>query len=173
MSLLFLSQRDFTRSGNVLKTSIRGYSLVFFYAPSCEHSQRRIPLFRELPRRIGGCQFAMLDVTQHMNVVNMSQGTTLPIEYVPLIVLYSQGIPQMIYTGHANIDDLVAFVVDVVAVLGKDKGKSSSNSGSVNNNNVHENPSKKSKIPLYSVGIPITSERTYLEVDCTKDTFIN
>ncbi len=169
MSLLFLTSRDFKKVGNVMKTNIRGYSLVFFYAPTCTHSQRRMPIFRELTKRMGGAQFSVLDVTKNMSVVNMSQGTTMPIECVPLIALYSDGIPQMIYTGRANIDDLLTFVVDVVAVLGKNSNKSiRENIGK----NAHENPSKSSKIPLYAFGIPKISERTYLLIDCSSDTFI-
>lgn len=174
MSLLFLSDKDFVKAGTVVRNPIRGYSLVFFYAPSCPHSKRRVPLFRELPRRIGGCSFAMVDITRNMGIVNKSKNSTLEIEYVPLIVLYVDGVPNMVYTGPPTIDDIIKFIVDVVHVLSEAKKKKQAvpQFSRETETRIHQNVSKKSRIPMYSIGIPKISDVTYLEVDCTADTFI-
>lgn len=173
MSLLFLTNRDFNikniKTGRALCSSIRGYSLVMFYSTQCGHSCKRIPVFRSLPQRIGGCQFGMVDILANMDLVEISRNTVLPIEFVPLIVLYIEGVPYMVYNGEPTVDQISKFIMDVVHIVQKKTPKD------IPVNNAKKNPVQtsfgNSKIPMYSIGIPKFDEVSYLEVDCSRDTF--
>ena len=115
--LLFLGNDDFTlmkgTKGNILCSSIPGYSLILFYSTQCPHCQKLIPIFKKLPGTIGGCQFGMINVSLYKKCVQMSKDTIAPILYVPYIVLYVQGKPFMRYNGPHNAEEIKRFVIEV------------------------------------------------------------
>lgn len=115
--LLFLENDDFVLAkgtkGNILCTSIPGFSLILFYSTQCPHCQKLVPIFKKLPGSIGGCQFGMLNVSTNKNCVRLSKDTIAPITYVPYIVLYVGGKPFMKYQGPHDLNEIKRFVIEV------------------------------------------------------------
>jgi len=159
--LLFLNSEDFTISkgtkGNILCNTIPGFSLVLFYSNQCPHCAQLLPIFKRLPGTIGGCQFGMLNVSNNKMCVKMSKKTIVPIQYVPLIILYVNGRPFMKYSGAHEENDIKRFILEVAKKI-NNKQKFSEDS------NVKENPRG---IPDYSIGLPLFGEDnvTYLEFE--------
>ena len=89
-NLLFLTADDFElrkgTKGNIVCHDISGYSLVLFYSTQCKYCKELIPIFKQLPGTISGCQFGMINVSKNKNIVHMSRNSIAPIEYVPYVV---------------------------------------------------------------------------------------
>ena len=77
--LLFLQTEDFSiqqgQKGPILCHSIRGISLVLFYSINCQYSRELIPIFKRMPGQLGGCQFAMINVSAQKHIIGMSKAT--------------------------------------------------------------------------------------------------
>lgn len=119
--LLYLTSKDFKVAngpkGPVLCNRIRGLSLLLFYSTDCSHCKRFTPLFKTLPRNVQGCQFAMTNVSQNREILQMASQTIAPIKYVPFIVLYVNGRPFMRYDGAKDIQGIATFIANVAAKL--------------------------------------------------------
>ena len=115
--LLFLTSDDFYLqqgyNGNIMSTTIQGFSLILFYSTMCSHCKDLIPIFKALPGKVGGCQFGMINVSNNKNCIMMSKQTINPLSVVPYIVLHIDGKPYMRYNGPYDIEDLKQFIFDV------------------------------------------------------------
>jgi hypothetical protein len=123
--LLFLTGEDFSvrdgTKGTILCHNIKGFSLILFYSTNCEHCTTFIPIFKELPGTINGCQFGMANALlksrgrdgNKVTIVNMAKDTIAPIQYVPYVVLYIDGKPFMRYNGPQNAGEIMRFIVEV------------------------------------------------------------
>lgn len=157
--LLFLSSEDFIVSkgtkGPILCTNIPGCSLILFYSPACPHCKILDPIFRQLPGTIQGCQFGMLNVNNNHTCIAMSKNTVSPITYVPMIILYFNGRPYMIYKGPYDIEHIRRFIFEISQKL-MTKQKFTSE---------HVKEPARGRIPEYTIGHPLFGEegRTYLE----------
>jgi len=157
--LLFLNSEDFYVSrgtkGNILCTSITGFSLILFYSTQCPHCQKLLPIFRNLPGTIGGCQFGLLNVSSNKLCVRKSKNTIVPIKYVPLIILYINGKPFMKYSGPNTENDIKTFILEVA-------NKINNKQKFTDDTNVKE---IARGIPEYSIGHPLYGQDgiTYLE----------
>ena len=115
MSILFLLNQDFTvrpggiESNPVMKISVNGLVLVFFHSPRCAICTRKVPLFKSFQRYIGGCRLALVNATDS-GIVYKSQNTTTPIQYVPFIVLYNNGVPYAEYKGPMDLENIQNFI---------------------------------------------------------------
>jgi hypothetical protein len=146
-SLLFLSSEDFytTRVQNDVSLchNIQGFSVLLFYSTQCVHSQKAFPIFRKLPEIVNGCQFGLVNVSTNRQLIQLTQQTTTPIRYVPLIILYINGRPYMKYTGAITEPAIRQFVIDV-------------------SKSVHESGfakvAKQKGVPSYCVGQPLCGE---------------
>lgn len=127
--ILYLTADDFVvrkgEKGNLLclNYDARGYglSLVLFYSNECQHCNRLLVQYKQLPYNINGCQFTMINVNRVENrrVVSMSNQTIVPITYVPDIILYVNGLPYMRYDGNHDIHSIKAFILDIHQQLQK------------------------------------------------------
>lgn len=121
--LMFPSSGDFflrNVSGKILmSTKIPYFSLILFFSENCQHCMNFIPIFKQLPKQIQTCRFGMVNIKNEMNVVRMSQQSSYPIKYVPLILLYQDGVPSANYTGPASLRDLAMFVVETADYIVK------------------------------------------------------
>jgi hypothetical protein len=151
--LLFLSCEDFLvtkgNTGNILCNTIPGFSLILFYSTQCVHCQTLIPLFKQLPGTIGGCQFGMINVSLYKKCVQMSKDTIAPILYVPYIVLYVQGKPFMRYNGPHDAQEIKRFVIEVANKIQSKQ--------TFSNENVKQ-PVNGKGIPEFSIGKPLCGE---------------
>lgn len=162
--LLFLSSDDFVLSkgtkGNILCTSIPGFSLILFYSTQCPHCQNLLPIFKRLPGSINGCQFGIINVSTNKNCIRLSKDTISPITYVPYIILYINGRPFLRYSGPAIESEIRRFVFEVAQKV-QSKQKFS-------NEQVKEDV--RGHIPAFTIGIPKCDEDVcYLEFDDAYD----
>lgn len=115
--LLFMTHSDFqitkTNQGNLLTHNIPNLSLILIYSTQCEHCSKLLPIFKKLPSTIDGCQFGILNIGANKNMIPLCKDTILPIEYVPLMVLFIDKKPFMKYNGPHDIEDIRKFVIDV------------------------------------------------------------
>ena len=161
--LLFLAKEDFKQQsgnrGTIMCTEISGFSLILFYSTQCTFCQEMIPIFKNLPGSISGCQFGMINVSKNKDIVKLSKETIAPVTYVPYIILYHNGRPYMRYDGPANLKSIQDFIVEVA--------NSIQSRQSFTNDNKKEAAQEKF-IPAYTVGIPKPGGRDdvcYLEYE--------
>jgi thioredoxin-like negative regulator of GroEL len=159
--LLFLCSEDFyvneQQNEKLLNCQVnQGLLLVLFYSTQCEHCQKAIPVFRQLPQMIHGCSFGMINVSTNAKVVHLSRTTISPIQYVPLVVLYVNGEPYYKYKGTISLPEIQKFIVQMSQMLESKQQF------------VQKDLSTKEarRIPEYSIGIPHCDEDVcYLEFD--------
>ena len=162
--LLFLGNEDFFVSkgskGPILCNSIDGFSLILFYSIKCQHCQILIPIFKNLPGTIGGCQFGMMNVSANKQCIKMSKETIAPITYVPYLVLYIGGKPFMRYHGPHDINEIRRFIIEVSQKV-NNKQKFAIESSSSTTKEIKQN------IPGYAIGHPLVGEDniTYLNFE--------
>lgn len=122
--ILFLGNEDFCvragEKGNMLCLSgWKGLTLVMFYSKECQFCHKLINKFKQLPTIVNGCKFGMVCVNRNMEIVEKSKNTIAPIEYVPDVILYVDGVPYIRYDGPHEIDDIKSFIFNVYERLQK------------------------------------------------------
>lgn len=151
--LMFLSSEDFSiekgTRGNILCHSIYGYSLILFYSNSCTHCANLIPIFKQLPGTINGCQFGMINIGINRTCLEMSKNTIAPITYVPYIVLYVDGRPFMAYKGPYDINEIKRFIIEVANNLQRKR------QFNIHTEQKQKSVQQKHKIPGFTIGIPV------------------
>lgn len=100
--IFYLSSQHFrvveTERGKELCNSLNGISVVLFYSEECSHCTTLIPIFNMLPNKIHGVLFGMNNIkANNKQVYQMSQQTIAPLRYVPYIMMYYNGVPQVEY----------------------------------------------------------------------------
>lgn len=169
MSLLFLSSEDFSirqgSNGKLLCHDIQQISLVLFYSTHCVYCQQLIPIFKRIGELVPGCQIAMINVSLNKQIISSSQQTITPIKYVPLIILYVNGIPYMEYTDQYNIESIRTFIVNVYKTIEQKVSFGTQQYPNQAHPHVHHTPGQR-EIPKYSIGEPLFGDdrRCYLEL---------
>ena len=159
--LLFLTSDDFQllrgSKGNIMGTTIPGFSLILFYSTQCSHCQKFIPVFKKLPGAVSGCQFGMINVSTNKQCVVLSRNTITPITYVPYIILYINGRPFMKYQGPYDINEIQKFVFEVSQKI--------QNKQKLDSDKIKENV--RGGIPEYTIGHPLYGKEKvcYLDFD--------
>lgn len=124
MSILFLTNEEFSikevNSSQLLCCDIKGFFLCLLYSTECPHCDEMIQIFKNLPGTIGGCQFGVINVSKNKKVIIDSMKTENQIKYVPMCILYHNGIPRVLYKGPRNIQAIQKFVVEVAEKLSKE-----------------------------------------------------
>jgi thioredoxin-like negative regulator of GroEL len=123
-SILFLTSHDFTITGKgedkQLTTQISGLSLILFYSPNCKYCTDVVPIFKQLPSLLNGCQFGIINVNTNKEIIEMSKDTTSPLTYVPFIVIYYKGEPYWSYSGPPTVTDIKNFIVEIAQKISKE-----------------------------------------------------
>lgn len=193
--ILFLGNEDFCvrvgEKGNMLCMSgWKGLTLVMFYSKECQFCDNLINKFKQLPTIVNGCKFGMVCVNRNMDVVEKSKNTISPIEYVPDVILFVDGIPYIRYDGPHEIDSIRKFIFTVYERLKKTRFSENQqpqtavvassapqqpNSPGLTHEDLrrmqqqqHTIRHVQNSIPEYTVGVPVKGEkkdfrRCYLE----------
>ena len=107
-SLIYLTPNDFTEK---MVHGIRGTSIVLFYAGGCQYSMNVLPIFKKMPKSdIYGVQFGVMNVGFYKEIVQKAKNSDTPIEYVPLIIMYNNGVPAVKYEGELTEQGLLEFI---------------------------------------------------------------
>lgn len=117
MSIHNLTDRNFQVVGHNRKTlniNLPGNVLVFFKMDGCKGCGAFEPLFYQLSREDQRASYAIVNLSNARNVINMSRATGTPIQAVPYILLYVNGSPLARYKGNKNLPSLKAFITKVL-----------------------------------------------------------
>ena len=123
--ILFLGNDDFQvrqgDKGQILSLTYesKGLTLVLYYSTECPYCDNLINKFKQLPSFVNGCQFAMVNVSRNMDIVERSKNTIAPISYVPDVILYVNGAPYVRYDGPHDIQHIKDFIVDIYKKIQK------------------------------------------------------
>ena len=91
---IYLKPNDFVLENGELRLKKEGFSFVFFKTTACLYCNDVMPAFREISKRIQGCNFCEMDVYQNNSeLVQMASKSTTPLTYVPYLLLYWKGRP--------------------------------------------------------------------------------
>ena len=173
-ALLFLKAEDFHIIKNeknqlLLCNNIKDLSLVLFYGKNCKHCQILLPIFKRLPGKIAGLFIGISMVSA--DLVKLSKESHTEIEYVPLMILYLNGVPVCKYESEYTEESIINFIMTVSKQLQKRDTFIKTNKGSMQQNlNIREQPMNGSRrhknnvIPPYSLGHPLTEDQiSYFE----------
>ena len=96
-------------------------SFVLFYSNECKCCKEVLPIFKQLSRKISGCDFITLNISNHPDVVYASQKTMTKIDSVPYLVLYVQGLPVARYFGSNRSKHIEKFIVEILKQVQTEK----------------------------------------------------
>ncbi|ADO00386.1 hypothetical protein WIV_gp043 [Wiseana iridescent virus] len=149
--LLILEEEDFelVESGKVthlVHTVESRFSIVMFYTDECDQCKVIKPILLSF---VGNptIQICMVNVydPDSTNLIQLSQKTTTPLQHVPFIVFYVDGVPFKKYDGGYNHQDFQTFIQKVYTEASKLK-----------------NTDEISEIPPYTIGKPNSAKVCYL-----------
>ena len=116
-NLLYLDNDDFqcrnTEKGQVLSINTPDMTLVLFYSTKCPHCHDLIPIFKNLPDIVKGCNFGFINISKHPNIVEWASNTNTKITYVPLVIMYVNGLPYARYDGPRDLNQIKNFIIEI------------------------------------------------------------
>lgn len=122
------------------------YSIVLFYTDDCPECKILKPV---LLRFVGhpDIQVCFLNVydPDSPTIIEKSRKTSTPLEHVPFVVFYINGVPFKTFDGEYNFQDFQKFIKNVITEASK-----------------IQDTSKISEIPPYTTGKPNCSKVCYL-----------
>ena len=116
---MFLNNTDFQlkqgdKGLNLSLSNIQnGMTLILFYTNECPYCEDMIKIFKQLPTRINGCYFGMINLSKYKDIIEISQKTIAPIKYVPDLILYVNGAPFVRYDGEPQIESILNFLSEI------------------------------------------------------------
>jgi len=124
--LLFLHLNDFQQQyfpnrGQLLciQPEPRGMMLVMYYSKECDYCKHLFSQFKQLPSIVQGCQFAIFNVDLNPSIMELSLPTLCPIQYVPDVLLYVDGVPTIRYDGEHTVQSIQTFLQQMYQKLQK------------------------------------------------------
>ncbi len=153
--MLYLDKADFILSQpppsnnqekkKILKNRItNSFSLIMFSGNNCTYCQELKPIFKKLVGTIPNCQIGTVNVSLQPELAELSQQTTTPIRYVPLIIFYINGTPFKEFGGNYTEDNLRQFVKEVSIKAYEIIGTPQQEEGSISQHSVGKAVSEKS-----------------------------
>ena len=90
-----------------------GLTLILFYSNNCSYCDNLISEYKRLPSNLLGVNYGMINLNNHPTVVNMSNESISPIKYVPVLILYLNGLPYLEYEGENTLESIKAFILQI------------------------------------------------------------
>jgi len=95
---------------STLKLRIGGAVLVMFTMPKCRGCNTFKPKFFEIASTHPRINFALCDLSDVKNLVAKSRASTTPLQSVPTLILYAEGIPRAKFKGAMQIPSVSSFI---------------------------------------------------------------
>jgi thioredoxin-like negative regulator of GroEL len=121
--MLYLDKADFiiskppgenVQNKLILKNKItNSFSLIMFSGNDCDYCKELKPIFQKLVGTISNCQIGTVNISLQPDLAKLSQQTTTPIRYVPLVLFYINGTPFKEFGGNYTEANLRQFVNEV------------------------------------------------------------
>ena len=149
--LLILEEEDFElvktdKVTHLVHTLECKYSVILFYTDDCDQCRIVKPILQNF---LGtpNIQICMVNVydPDSTNLIQLSTKTTTPLQHVPYIIFYINGIPFKKFDGQYNFTDFNNFIKNVMFEASKIK----------DTNEIGE-------IPPYTIGKPNSAKVCYL-----------
>lgn len=118
MNVQYLSAQNFVILGKQQKSlgiNLGGNVLVFCKMQKCENCEKFEPIFYQLPLKNNKVTYAIIDISQYREVIEMSRGTNTPIQAVPLLILFINGRPHAKFNGTIHIQSIDNFINKALA----------------------------------------------------------
>lgn len=153
---MFLTPNDFFIQNGDLCNKLPGYSFVFFISNNCHYCDDVKPHFDKLSQAIQGCSFAYMDVGQNkQQIVQMSERTNNRIEYVPLLILYVNGIRvAQFFPDEDNPQNNYQNMVNFIFYHNNKKAPTNSTNRQPTTSKQVDMMGSHGNIPAYTIGIP-------------------
>ena len=122
-NLLYLGEQDFYvdkgTKGPVICLQYKDIHFVFFHANKdvCSYCDTAKPEFIKLAQFISGAKFGLCNLSTESNLITKSLNTVIPLNKVPLFILFVNGRPFMNYTGEKTLNHFVEFMQNVIKRL--------------------------------------------------------
>ncbi len=109
------------KKGKLLCTSQKDLLFVFFYKGdgSCKSCKEMMPEFQQLAKYVPEIKYAVVNVDEQKDVIRKSLKSISPIKYVPYLIVFAQNKPFLRYDGGKTLNDMVAFLKDLLARIPK------------------------------------------------------
>lgn len=155
----------YVNNAQQLCNKIQGNSFVMFTSPTCVYCTNLYPSFTRLSDSLRGCVFAVMDVEKdRRKMLAIASKSQTPIEYVPYVVLYANGVPIKEYIPLENNPDqnfalMRSFLINETTKRSDQQQKRTyTNYNKQQEHGGGETSSKEDaryvNIPPYSIGIP-------------------
>ena len=185
--IFFFNSDDFTLRDTAkgkllaLEGQSKGLHLILFYSKECQFCDKFLAQFKQLPNLILGCKFAMVNINQNRDLVNMSKNTLAPITYVPDVILYVNGLPYIRYDGPSEMQHIKDFIVDIYQKLQKTSFLQEQQNAPQSNANVpppqklsdgksfgfsNQGEMNRDEIPEYTIGKPLSGSSREIYGKC-------
>lgn len=99
MPIYSLKPENFSLQKNVLTVKIQSPILIFFKMPSCHWCKAFEPKFSEIAASETDIKFAVCDLGINKKIVQLSRASSTPINAVPALLFYNNGMPVAKYSG--------------------------------------------------------------------------
>lgn len=122
-NVLYLGENDFYvdkgHKGPIICCSQKGISFVMFHAnPNvCQYCDIAKPEFMQLPQIISGAKFYLCNLSSAQGLVQKSFQTIMPLNKVPLFILFVEGRPFMNYNGEKQLKHFSQFMQEAMKLL--------------------------------------------------------
>lgn len=178
-AIKYLSSNDFYvdngTNGYVLCCKeAKDISLVLFYSNSCTHCNDFMPVFKQASIENPNCTFCLINVSNNVQVIEMSNLTIAPLKYVPYVIFYINQRPYVRYDGLTNLNQLNMFLQKLMSQIPVKQNFTRNAAGNQhsyrqNNAEVNENNDDLPDDADTSVGVPYNlvcdNQRCYLKMD--------
>lgn len=115
--VIFLETSDFkikpSGNGLLLTQNIPNLSFVLFYTNDCPHCKTMLSILKLLPNMYKGIKFCSINVSNKINFIRQTSKTLTPLEYVPYMMVYIDGVPYVQYTGDYDASKICEFIMSV------------------------------------------------------------
>lgn len=95
-----------------MKIDGTGFDIVLYYSTQCQHCKTYVELFRSSSGRTSNCEFSLVNLDKCKEIIAMTKGTTTELEYVPVVIMYCDGMPYMAYGGDPEVNSFLRFIDD-------------------------------------------------------------
>lgn len=115
MSIIKLGSGHFEPSRGTMTVKVGGPLLVFFKTDDCKGCEHFGPVLAKIAQTVRQCQYAIVNLTEHREIINMSRETRYPIQSVPLLYFFFDGYLRAKYNGKRNVSAVTTFIIKVLA----------------------------------------------------------
>lgn len=117
---MYLNPQHFSIVGQRQKTlsiKVPGPVLVMYKTQNCPHCRTLEPIFVRLSQKDRNVKYGICDLSAGREIIGWSRSTTTPIQNVPHILFYFNGMPVARYKGERSEMNILSFISKMMRQL--------------------------------------------------------